>query len=193
MIRNRYGGDKTVLNMLEALVAKGYQPTFVSDMDGVLADFDDRTDGWIEKHTQPGHYISLPEYRRGVEFINQVAEILGWENIYICSASPNMYADHDKLVWLARYLPKLHPENIMIVRVGTNKAVHMRNLITAHGKDANLAMLMDDYGKNLRQWWEAWNADPAEKVIASPTIKAKNPYNCKGYTSVPPYPIVEVT
>lgn len=154
------------------------EPVLVVDMDGVLADFDDRTPGWYGNHLLPGHYLKLNPYKGGLDFVRKVANIISWDNVFICTCSPCVYADHDKMVWLVRNLPEIYSDNIVVLPVNSNKAEYMRDFLTMRGFDPQVAILLDDYGKNLNEWYTAYvNGD--HHAVAFPAIKAHNPYNCR--------------
>ena len=112
------------------------------DMDGVLADFNAQENA-VERFThEKGFFQRLAPFQRNVNavrFLNQLKNV----NIFILSASPNKRADHDKKVWLKKYLPELDNEQIIIMRNGKKKVDYMK---TADG------ILLDDYSKNLKEW-----------------------------------------
>ena len=66
-----------------------------------------------------GFFANLLAYK-GIENINEMVKN---GNIYVVSASPNIYADIDKKAWLKKYIPNLKNENILLCRNGQNKAV----------------------------------------------------------------------
>ena len=63
------------------------------------------------------------------------------------------------MVWLKKYAPFIRPENIIIMRVGQNKADFMK---TEKG------ILFDDFGKNCKEWQD--NGNFAIKVDTAKTI-----------------------
>ena len=71
-------------------------------------------------------------------------------NVYIISASPNEQADNDKMVWIKKYLSNVPIENIVLCRLGENKAKIIENKYNI--KIDKNCMLLDDYTKNLIEW-----------------------------------------
>lgn len=115
------------------------------DMDGTLAKFN--VPNSLERFaTEKGFFARLGAYK-GIETINEMAKK---GNVYIISASPNMYADLDKKLWLKKYLPNLKNENIIFCRNGENKAKHIEKVLGI--KIDKTCFLLDDYTKNLREW-----------------------------------------
>ena len=74
-------------------------------------------------------------------------------NVYIISASPNIYADIDKKIWIQKYLPNIPKQNIVLCRLGINKAKHIENKLNI--KIDKTCILLDDYTKNLIEWENA--------------------------------------
>lgn len=119
------------------------------DMDGTIAKFN-VPNALRRFATEKGFFRRLGAYK-GIEHINELAK--NKEQVYILSASPNMYADLDKKNWLRRYLPNLQESQIIICRNGENKAkVIERKFNTKITKDF---FLLDDYTKNLTDWENA--------------------------------------
>lgn len=119
------------------------------DLDGTLAKFN-VPNALKRFEIEKGFFARLGAYK-GIEHINELAK--NKEQIYILSASPNMYADLDKKNWLRRYLPNLQESQIIICRNGENKAkVIERKFNTKITKDF---FLLDDYTKNLTDWENA--------------------------------------
>lgn len=112
------------------------------DMDGVIADFN-AEDNAVERFaTEKGFFNGLmPMNCDGMErLIKADGKRI---NLFILSASPNKRADKDKRKWLKRFYPQIKRRNIIIMRCGKNKAHYMK---TADG------ILLDDYGKNCKEW-----------------------------------------
>ena len=115
------------------------------DMDGTLAKFN--VPNALERFaTEKGFFARLGAYK-GIEKINEMVKN---GNVYIISASPNMYADIDKISWLRKYLPDLPMENICFCRLGINKAHEIEKVLNI--KIDKTCFLLDDYTKNLREW-----------------------------------------
>ena len=115
------------------------------DMDGTLARFNVRN-ALQRFDNEKGFFANLLAYK-GIENINEMVKN---GNVYIISASPNMYADLDKKIWLKRYIPNLKSENIIFCRLGQNKARVIENKLNI--KIDKTCFLLDDYTKNLVEW-----------------------------------------
>jgi 5'(3')-deoxyribonucleotidase len=115
------------------------------DMDGVIADFNSEPNAVERFQTEKGFF-------RNLKVMNKSAfeSLLNRKNInlFVLSASPNKEADGDKMAWLKQHFPKLKKSHIIFCRNGQNKADFMK---TKKG------ILLDDYGKNCRQWRERGN------------------------------------
>ena len=115
------------------------------DMDGVLADFNNEKNALQRFAFEKGFFKKL-------HILNDsgLMQLLGNKNInvFILSASPNKQADKDKRAWLKYYYPQIRKNQIILCRVGDNKADYMK---TKQG------ILLDDYGKNCEQWRERGN------------------------------------
>lgn len=117
------------------------------DMDGTIAKFN-VPNALARFKTEKGFFARLGAYK-GIEDINKMAKT---QDLYIISASPNMYADIDKKHWLEKYLPNLKKANIVFCRLGENKAhIIKRQLGISIDRTC---LLVDDYTKNLEQWQE---------------------------------------
>lgn len=115
------------------------------DMDGTLAKFN--VPNALERFaTEKGFFARLGAYK-GIEKINEMVKN---GNVYIISASPNMYADLDKMTWLRKYLPNLERKNIIFCRNGQNKAKEIEKVLDI--KIDKTCYLLDDYTKNLTEW-----------------------------------------
>lgn len=117
------------------------------DMDGTLARFNVRN-ALARFENEKGFFANLLAYK-GIENINEMVKN---GNVYIISASPNMYADMDKKVWLKKYIPNLKNEYILLCRNGQNKAKFIENKLGI--KIDKNCYLLDDYTKNLIEWEE---------------------------------------
>lgn len=115
------------------------------DMDGTLAKFN-VPNALRRFTTEEGFFTRLGAYK-GIEHINELCNIY---NIFIISASPNMYKDIEKRQWLEKYLPNIKRQNIVFCRLGENKANIIKRQL-----DINIdktCLLLDDYTYNLEQW-----------------------------------------
>lgn len=117
------------------------------DLDGTLAKFN-VPNALRRFQTEEGFFARLGAYK-GIEHIN---ELCNKYNIFVISASPNMYADIDKKHWLEKYLPNMKKQNIIFCRLGQNKAHIIYERLDI--KIDRTCLLLDDYTKNLEQWQE---------------------------------------
>lgn len=118
------------------------------DLDGTLAKFN-VPNALKRFETEKGFFARLGAYKN-IETINEMAKS---GNVYVISASPNMYADIDKMAWIRKYLPNLKRQNVIFCRLGVNKARYIEHLLDI--KIDNTCMLLDDYTKNLTEWESA--------------------------------------
>jgi len=128
------------------------------DMDGVLADFF-AVPNAVENYTRDGFFRDLPPMEQNIKTIKQL--IADGNTVYILSATPHARADHDKKLWLQKYIPTLKVSNMIFVRVGTDKSC-------VRSGDG---ILFDDYGKNCREWTTA--TSPAFKIKGDGDIANK--------------------
>ena len=115
------------------------------DMDGTLAKFN-VPNALNRFENEIGFFIKLKAYK-GINEINKMCED---GNVYIMSASPNNRADSDKIEWIKKYLPNMPIENIIICRIGENKAKIVEQTLNIIIDDT--CYLLDDYTKNLQEW-----------------------------------------
>lgn len=115
------------------------------DLDGTLAKFNVRN-SLKRFDKEKGFFAKLGAYV-GIEKVNELAKK---GNLFIISASPNEQADKDKMTWISKYLPNIPQENIVMCRLGENKAkiIEEKYSITID----KTCYLLDDYTKNLNEW-----------------------------------------
>ena len=118
------------------------------DMDGTIARFNVRN-ALTRFDNEIGFFAKLLAYK-GITQINEMAKA---GNVYIISASPNEQADRDKIKWLNQYLPALKIENVVLCRLGENKAEIIKSQLNI--EIDNETYLLDDYTKNLTEWESA--------------------------------------
>ena len=118
------------------------------DMDGTIARFNVRN-ALTRFDNEIGFFAKLLAYK-GIAQINEMAKA---GNVYIISASPNEQADRDKIEWLSQYLPALKIENVVLCRLGENKAEIIKSQLNI--EIDNETYLLDDYTKNLTEWENA--------------------------------------
>ena len=115
------------------------------DMDGVIADFNNEPNAIEHFKTEPNFFRTLkPINKFGFEQLLSRKDI----NLFVLTASPNKQADKDKRAWLKYYYPKLKKSQIIMCRLGQNKADFMKT---------KTGILLDDYGKNCSKWRERGN------------------------------------
>ena len=118
------------------------------DLDGTLARFN--VPNALQRFaTELNFFKNLLPYKN----IGEVDKMALKGNVYIISASPNIRADIDKMEWVQKWLPCLPLQNIIICRIGTNKAEHIENKLNI--KIDENCILLDDYTKNLQEWESA--------------------------------------
>lgn len=115
------------------------------DLDGTLAKFNVRN-ALKRFDNEKGFFAKLGAYKN-IEKVNEMAKA---GNVYIISASPNEQADNDKMIWIKKYLPNVKIENIVLCRLGENKAKIIENKYNI--KIDKNCILLDDYTKNLIEW-----------------------------------------
>ena len=108
------------------------------DMDGVLADFNSEPNA-IKRFSKEVGFFQKLKPTKLVSILNK--QVAYDSNIYILSASPNVRADIDKMLWLYEHMPNLNPNNVIFVRNGNDKAKYAKGNI-----------LIDDYSNNLMEW-----------------------------------------
>ena len=118
------------------------------DLDGTLARFNVRN-ALQRFDKEIGFFAKLLAYK-GIEEINEMAKN---GNVYVISASPNEQADLDKMTWISQYLPALQKENIVLCRLGENKAQVIESQLNIIINE--VTYLLDDYTKNLTEWESA--------------------------------------
>lgn len=115
------------------------------DLDGTCAKFNVKN-ALKRFETEKGFFARLGAYK-GIEEINEMAK---GGNVYIISASPNVNADNDKMIWIQKHLNNVPMKNIILCRVGENKAKVIESKLNIKiDKDC---VLLDDYTKNLTEW-----------------------------------------
>lgn len=118
------------------------------DLDGTLARFNVRN-ALQRFDNEIGFFANLLAYK-GIEEINEMAKA---GNVYVISASPNEQADSDKMKWIEKYLPALQITNIVLCRLGENKAQVIKSQLNINIDSETY--LLDDYTKNLTEWESA--------------------------------------
>lgn len=128
------------------------------DMDGVLADFNAEPNGVERFRVEKGFFYKLKPI---AENVNGLRELALHNEVYILTASPHEKADKDKIKWLKKYVDFIDINHVIICRNGDKKVDFMANSCAG--------ILLDDYGKNIREWNEkknniAWQISPTQTI-----------------------------
>ena len=118
------------------------------DLDGTLARFNVRNA--LERFAIEKDFFKNLKAYKNIEEINEMAKC---GNVYIISASPNVQADNDKMAWINKYLFNIPIQNIVICRIGENKAEIIKKQLNI--TIDKTTVLLDDYTKNLVEWESA--------------------------------------
>ena len=117
--------------------------TYYFDMDGVLANF----------HKEPYKYenainrqwiANLDPFMENVKIVRQL--IASGNEVYILSKAASETAKQGKFDWLAKYIPEMQTEKVIVLVGGGRKVDYIR---TATG------ILVDDDMRNIRPWAKA--------------------------------------
>lgn len=113
------------------------------DMDGVLANFEKEPNAVERFATEKGFFADLEPIKENINPIRHLL-VADKREVYILSASPNIYADDDKIKWIKKYMPWFPLNNVILCRNGEVKAMY--------ANDIKHSTLLDDYGKNCKEW-----------------------------------------
>ena len=116
--------------------------TYYFDMDGVLANFH-KEPYKFENAIDRNWIANLDPFMGNINIVRKL--IANGEQVYILSKAAREASAMGKMDWLARYIPELTAENIIII-VGNGKKV---DYIREDG------ILVDDDLKNIRPWIKA--------------------------------------
>lgn len=117
--------------------------TYYFDMDGVLANFHKEPYKY-ENATSRAWIANLDPFTANIAIVREL--IATGHDVYILSKAANEDAKMGKIDWLAKYIPEMTIEKI-IVLVGNGKKVDY--IRTATG------VLVDDDMRNIRPWAKA--------------------------------------
>lgn len=110
------------------------------DMDGVLADFNAETNAVQRFKTEKGFFKKLKPIKANVKAVKML--LSSGYDVTILTTSPHASADKDKRKWVNKYLGK--KIEVIFARPEIAKIDYV--------KEKNIAVLFDDYGKNIREW-----------------------------------------
>lgn len=116
--------------------------TYYFDMDGVLANFHKEAYSFANAINRDW-IANLDPFMDNVNLVRNL--IAQGEKVYILSKAARETAKMGKIDWLARYIPEMTIENIIII-VGNGKKI---DFIREDG------ILVDDDMKNIRPWVKA--------------------------------------
>lgn len=111
------------------------------DMDGVVADFGAQKNAVERYENEKGFFKNLKPITKNVLAVKDL-HAKGYK-IVVLTTSPNNRADRDKKFWLREHLPMLN--EIIFARPNIAKIDYVDN--------KENAVLIDDYGKNIREWF----------------------------------------
>ena len=117
--------------------------TYYFDMDGVLANFHKEPYKY-ENATSRTWIANLDPFTANIAIVREL--IATGHDVYILSKAANEDAKMGKIDWLAKYIPEMAVEKI-IVLIGNGKKVDY--IRTATG------VLVDDDMRNIRPWAKA--------------------------------------
>ena len=109
------------------------------DSDGVLVNFAEEKKALLRFSIEVNFFYNLKRRKENFEIMKLLLKL--GKNVYILTASPNAQADQDKMRCYEEEIPELPKENIIICRLGENKAKYI--------KDKENSVLIDDYTSNL--------------------------------------------
>lgn len=137
------------------------------DMDGVLADFNAEPNALDRFENEKGFFYNLKPIKSNVTMVKRMIKRKRF-NVFILTASPNVSADYDKIMWIKKHIPKFNLDRVICCRNGQNKSHFMKTI---------QGVLFDDYGKNCKQWVEKPN-NVSVQVKAQDTISKWYLQNC---------------
>ena len=120
-------------------------------MDGVLADFD--RDVKAMQHIDEMPWLTIPHFFRDLQPIGNpdktISKLMsmGYE-VYLLTKVENRdhsIREYDKLEWVAKYIPSLPLENLIIVPIHEDKIDYLKSPL-------HTSVLLDDYKMNLLLW-----------------------------------------
>lgn len=118
------------------------------DMDGTVANFFEQED-CLERMYEENFFRNLKPLHFA-DFINEMATY-DQDNVYILSACVDTeYCMQEKRDWIDEHIPFIKEENIILCKVGQNKAEVVELLLDIELTKEDI--LYDDYTQNLEEW-----------------------------------------
>jgi len=114
------------------------------DMDGVIANFNDEPNALKRFRKEKGFFRNLKPKADNLTGIKRLIK-KGYK-VRILTTSPNKQADLDKDKWLDIHLPEVKKRHRVYARPNMPKINYVRP------SQRRYSILLDDYGKNVREW-----------------------------------------
>lgn len=116
------------------------------DMDGVIANFNAEPNAVDRFKNEKGFFRYLKPIADNLAGIRRL--IAKGYKVRILTTSPNEQADYDKGKWLDIHLPEVKKRHRIYARPNVPKINYVRK------SRRRYSVLLDDYGKNVREWIE---------------------------------------
>lgn len=122
--------------------------TIIFDMDNTLClysrDGDDATA--LKLMWSKNFYKNLPCFQEAPATI-ELLQKMGFKVKILSSCIDSKYCKKEKKDWLHYHLPSIKDEDVILIDNGENKADYIKDITTC--------ILVDDYYKNLMNWYDA--------------------------------------
>jgi len=145
------------------------EKVFCVDIDGVLADFNNEKNALNRFASEKGFFAKLKPIKNNIEIVRKLVKN---NKVIILSVSPNEQATKDKINWIKKYLPEISKDQIKILKTNQRKVDAIKD---------KQAILLDDYGKNVKDWLESGRI--ALKISSEHSNKLKSIYQVSNIAS----------